>query len=112
MTQIHFHFTQDTLKSLTTDDYEAFERANDGELRIYRLRPVMARYMVDEQLQPIPYNVAYKSLNMPMQEFIPVMQSFFEALNGAAVPNGNGRPSKSLSEVAPVVSPSLGGSQP
>lgn len=100
----------DTMKRISTDEYEALERASDGEVKIYRLRPVLARFMIDEAGNPIPHDMAMKQLGaMPFEEFMTdVFAAFFKTMQDLAVPNVNGNSSQSLSDQAPVFESPVG----
>lgn len=77
------------------------ERAMDGEPRIYLLRPILARYLIDEGGMYIPQAAAMKRLaKLPLDEFLDdVFKPFFEALNETAVPNVSGNSLSLRSEV-------------
>jgi hypothetical protein len=100
MTTIRFQINEETAyKQIATEEWEAMERAQDGDVKIYRLRPVLARFMVDEEGKPLTQEQALKiSGKMPFDEFMgDVFPAFFEALRSAAVPKANGNSSNQLS---------------
>lgn len=114
MTVIRFRIDKETApKSISTEEWEAFEMAQDGDVKIYRLRPVLARFLVDEQGQAIPHAQALRTLGkLPIEEFMTdVFSAFFDALKGAAVPKVNGN-SLSLPSDQPPASEFPAGSQP
>jgi hypothetical protein len=99
--QIHFHINENLVNELTWEEYEAFEGAQDGKIKLSQLRPLLARFMVDEAQRPLPHASAVKQLGtLPLAEIKEVFQKFSEALTGAAVPNLSGKPSSLPSEAA------------
>lgn len=108
--QIEFNLTEDSINEMEAVDYEAFERAQDGDFKLYRIRPAIARFMVDGNNKPIPYNQALKiSEKMKIKECMEFVKKFFELTQTRAVPNGNGSQSESPIEVSRMDSPSLVG---
>jgi hypothetical protein len=98
---IRFQINRDTVRTqISTEEWEAMERAQDGELRIYRLRPVLARFMVAEDGTPIPHAQALRELGkVPLEEFVTdVFGAFFKALQDTAVPKVSASLSSSPSE--------------
>lgn len=101
MTQIHFHVSESVIKSLTLEEYEAVERAQDGNVRMYLLRPLMARFVVDENGQPLPHQLALSQLGrLTMEQAAEVIKVFFESMKDAAIPKVNGPSSPSESTQA------------
>jgi hypothetical protein len=98
--EINFYITEDAVNNMEAADYEAFERAQDGDIKVYRLRPALCRFMVDEKNNPIPYEQALKvSEKMKISQLKEFVTKFFEAASQRAVPNENGNKSESPSEV-------------
>src|SRR3990172_1982968 len=98
---IRFLINKDTIKKdLSTEEWEALERAQDGEARIYHLRPLLARFVVDDKGKPVLRAQALRQLGaMPLEEFLTdVVAAFTNAMKETAVPNASGRPSNSDSE--------------
>ena len=94
--QINFYITENAINEMSTEDYEALERAQDGEARLYRLRPVMCHFMVDDDGKPIPYEEALKiTKKFKLPEAMSFVQQFFKAVEEKAVPKANGSLSKS-----------------
>lgn len=92
---------------MSAEDYEAFERAQDGEIKMYRLRPAICRFMVDDNNNPIPHEQAMKmSGKMKVGQYKDFIEKFFATMNDAAIPKVNGNGSKSLTEVEQVGFPS------
>lgn len=103
MTVYNFQISEKSVNDMSVEDYEAFERAQDGDLKMYRLRPAVARFMVDDKGQPIPHAQALKMTGaMKIGEMREFIRQFFEAMKGAAVPKENGSLSKLPSEAAPA----------
>jgi hypothetical protein len=99
--QIHFHVSTDIAKTLTVEEYEAIERAQDGDTRLYRLRPLMARFVVDEAGQPTQHGIAMQKIGrLNMEQMAGVVKGFFEAMKGQAIPKANGNSSSSASTPA------------
>jgi len=108
--EIQFYITEKAVNEMSAEDYEAFERAQDGEIKMYRLRPAICRFMVDNNNQSIPYEQALKlSGKMKVGQYKDFIEKFFTTMNEAAIPKVNGSSSKSPTEVELVVSPSLDG---
>lgn len=98
--QVFFDVTEKTVNEMSAEDYEAFERAQDGDFKLYRLRPALCRFMVNEDHTPVPYEQAVKiSGKMKIGEVKDFVRQFFDVMKRSAIPNGNGSPSKSPSEV-------------
>jgi len=99
--QIHFHVSADIAKTLTVEEYEAIERAQDGDTRLYRLRPLMARFVVEEAGQPMPHEIAMQKIGrLNMEQMANVIKGFFEAMKDQAIPKANGNSSASASTPA------------
>jgi len=99
--EINFYITEESINEMEASDYEAFERAQDGDFKLYRVRPALARFMVDKDNIPIPYERALKiTEKMKMKEVKSFLEKFFDVLKVKAVPNGNGSPSESPIEVS------------
>ena len=113
MTDFYFYITEDAINDMEAADYEAFERAQDGDFKLYRVRPSIARFMVDQDNKPIPYAVALKqSEKMKMREVTKFVTAFFEAMQNKAIPKTSGTPSEQPSTVPTVESRSPVGSPP
>jgi hypothetical protein len=99
------------LKSISTEEYEAMEMAQDGDAKIYRLRPVLARFMVGEDGNLLEHGRAMRQLaKLPFEEFMrDVFPAFFKALQSAAVNPTSGDSLQPLSEANMQASPSLDG---
>lgn len=111
--QINFHLTEGSINSLSWEEFEVFERVQDGEsIKLYRLRPVLARFMVDEKVQPLEHAQAMKILSkIPMAEIKDVVTAFMEGLKNSTVPKENGDSLNSPSEVPLQDSGSPAGSE-
>lgn len=100
---IHFHLTESLVNALPEEDYEAIERAQDGDVKLYRLRPVMARFMVDENNQPVPFEQAMKQLGrVSLPQFAEFMKTFASDMKEAAVPKVSGGSSLPPSDPRPA----------
>jgi hypothetical protein len=110
MTEINFLVTKDVFESLSLEEYEAFERAQDGEVKLYQMRPVLARFMVDEKNKPVPHTQAMKVLGkLPVSKLRETMEKFMEAMKAGTLPLPTGEPSSSPSEASPQTSLSPAG---
>lgn len=99
--KIHFHITKEITDSLTWDDLDTIELARDGELKSHQLRSFLARFMVGEDLKPLPHDKAKKALGkVAVNQIKDVMQQFSDALVAGAIPPPNGRQSRSHSEAS------------
>lgn len=108
--EYQFYLTKEAVEEMETIDYEAFERAMDGDVKLYRLRPAIARFMVDKDNKPIPYNQALKfSEHLKVKECNEFVRKFFDSMSEKAVPKANGSELKSQSEAITADSLSLPG---
>jgi hypothetical protein len=108
---IRFRFNRSD-PGLTWEEYEAIEMAQEGELKLRRMRPLVARFMIDEQGGSIPHKQALDILGkLPLEEVKDVFTKFAEALQDTAVPKASGNSLNSPSEATPP-SGFPGGSQP
>ena len=114
MTEIHLLITEQSVNSMTWEEYEAFERAQEGDVKMYQIRPILARFMVNgDGKTPIPTKQAMKILGeLPMPKIQETIAVFGNALRDGTIPNAKGEPSKLPSVAALEVSPSPVGSQP
>jgi len=91
-----FEVTEEKINNMPVEDYETLEMAQDGDVKIYRLRRVLCRFLVDENNVEIPHDTALKmtsKLKMPeMQSFV---EQFMETMKAKAVPKATGSPSSS-----------------
>jgi hypothetical protein len=102
--EIIFNITKEGIEEMEAEDYEAFERAQDGEVRLYRLRPAIARFMVDEHNKPIPHPQAMKiSGRMKLKDMKSFISKFFDIMRDTAVPKANGNSSSLPSEAVTAV---------
>jgi hypothetical protein len=94
MDRVHFHLTEATVNSLTWEEFEALELAQDGQVKLYRIRPLLARFMVDEHTVYLKQDVAMSILAKITMDQIPnVVQMFMDALQTSTVPKENGNSS-------------------
>lgn len=102
---------EDVINSLSWEEFETFERTQDGEpMKLYRLRPLLARFMVDANGATVAHDVAMKQLaKVPMANIKDVVAQFMATLQDTAVPKASGGSSKPPSEVEPQASPSPAG---
>jgi hypothetical protein len=95
MSTFYFEITEEKINSMSLENYEALERAQDGEVKIYKIRPVLCRFMVDENGNDIQYEEALKvTSKLGVKEFGEFVNQFFIAVKEKAVPKANGSPSQ------------------
>lgn len=111
--KLNFNITKELLEAMPEEDYEVFERIQDGEpLRLYRFRPLVANFLRGENNQPITYAAALKLLGkIPVGKWEGVAKQFTDALMELAVPNASGGNSKPPLEANTPASASPAGSQ-
>ena len=91
--EIRFSITEELINEMEAEEYEAFERAQDGDLKMYRLRPAMCRFMVDENNIPVPHKEAMKIPGkLKIKHYKDFVNQFFEAMQNKAVPKESGSP--------------------
>jgi hypothetical protein len=102
MEPIRFKFNRDN-PGLTWEEYEAIELAQEGTVKLRLMRPLVARFMVDEQGQPITHKRALDILGkLPLEEVRDVMMKFSEALRDSAVPSPSGDSLRQPLEATPT----------
>jgi hypothetical protein len=112
---VRFQINKSTIaKEISTQEYEALEMAQDGDAKVYRLRPLVARFMVDDNGLPIPHAQAVRELGkLPLEEFLQdVVTAFTGALMETAIPKANGTQLRQPSEQVTQILESPAGSQP
>ena len=110
MTQIQFLITEAQVNNMTWEEYEAFEFAQEGETKLNKLRPVIARFMVDENNKSVPFDKAMKLLGkIPIPKIKETIQLFTDTLRNRTIPKANGTPSDLPSDPAMVASESQAG---
>ena len=108
--EINFFITKETIEQMSWEEYEAFERAQEGELQLYRLRPVMARFMTNGNNKLLPRKKAMAMLGeLPLSEIQTVLEAFTGAIQDGVIPKENRNPSESPSEVSQADSESPAG---
>jgi len=101
---LHFVISQKDLEPesnvLTGKDIETIEMFQEGEqIGSYRIKKLAAKFMVDKEGKPIPYQRAIRMFDdMQAEEYADGLKQFMEAMNEAAIPKVKGTPSKSPSE--------------
>lgn len=107
--QIRFRVNAETIyKEISTEEWEAMERAQDGKPRIYQLRPILARFVVGEDGNTLPQEKGMELMRtIPIHDFLnDVFPVFFKTLSEGAIPKASGMPSTSLLPVnTPTASP-------
>lgn len=89
--KLHFHLREDLINTLEWSEYEALERAQDGDLKLYQIRPLLARFMANEDNTSMDHVQAMRVLaKIPMVQVPDVIKSFMDALKDKTVPKENG----------------------
>lgn len=92
--RIKFNIPANLEEVLSWEDWETLERAEDGDMKLYRLRPLLARLMTEEDGTPMEHPVAMRQLaRIPMNEVPGVVEKFMTAMRNLAVPKENGNSS-------------------
>jgi hypothetical protein len=72
------------LAELTWEEWDLIEEASQGKPNFYKLRPIVARHMVDQAGQPIPEGEAFKMLGtLKRDEMVATYGKFLEAVGAA-----------------------------
>jgi hypothetical protein len=90
---IRFQVNPKTIyREISTEEWEAMERAQDGKPRIYQLRPILARYVIDEEGKRLTQDQGMELMRkLPILDFLQdVFPAFFQTLRDGAVPKANG----------------------
>ena len=99
--ELNFHINNDTVNQMSWEEFEAFERAQDGDLKLYQLRPVLARFMVDEKMKPVPHKQAMTALaKIPLEKVQETIEVFVDAIREGVIPKANGNSLNLPSEAA------------
>lgn len=102
MTEITFLINEQSVNSMTWEEYETFELAQEGSVKLSRLRPILARFMLNGE-GIMEHKKAMKVLGeLPLGKIKETVNLFMDTLKGSAIPKANGTPSNSPSE-APMV---------
>lgn len=108
--EIKFLINETSINSMTWEQYEAFENAQEGSIKLKELRPVLAHFMTNGNDLPMDTKKAMKVLGeLPMPKIKETIELFMTVLQDSAIPKANGRSSQSPIEVEQEVSPSLAG---
>ena len=101
--KLNLYITKELIQAMPEEDYETIERVQDGEpLRLYRLKPLVAQFMRDDNNAPMTKVAATKLLGkIPVGKWDSVAKQFVEAMTRTAVPNASASNSGSPSEVPP-----------
>ena len=107
--EIHFLINEQSVNNMTWEEYETFERAQEGDVKLYRLRPILARFMLNGD-GFMEHEKAMKVLaKVPVGKIKETVNAFMETLKGAAVPKSRGSESQLPSEATAAGSPSPAG---
>ena len=107
--EIKFLINEESVNSMTWEEFETFERAQEGSVKLYHLRPILARFMLNGN----GFMEHEKAMNVlakvPVGKIKETVNLFVNTLKGSAIPNESGSPLKSQSEVVTADSASLTG---
>lgn len=107
---IQFLINEKSVNEMTWEEYETFERAQEGDVKLYRLRPILARFMLNGNNDFMEHDKAMKILSkIPVGKIKDTIEMFMNSLKGSVVPKANGTPSGLPSEVPTVESKSPAG---
>lgn len=109
--QINFRVNAETIyKEISTEEWEAMERAMDGKPRIYQLRPILARYVVGADGNILPQEKGMEAMRtIPIHDFLnDVFPAFFKTLSDGAVPKGSATQLASPSAASTTTAPPAG----
>jgi hypothetical protein len=113
---IRFQVNPETIyREISTEEWEAMERAQDGKPRIYQLRPILARFVVGDDGAMLTQEQGMELMRkLPIYDFLhDVFPAFFETLRDGAIPKANGAASSSPLPVSfPQTATPPDGSQP
>ena len=99
MTEIHFLINEKSVNDMTWEEFETFERAQEGDMKLYHLRPILARFMTNGNDLPMVHKDAMKILGtLPVSKIKETIGIFMTALKDGTIPKANGSESKSQSE--------------
>ena len=112
MTEIHFLINEKSINDMTWEEFETFERAQEGDMKLYRLRPILARFMTNGNDLPMIHKDAMKILGtLPVSKIKETIEIFMSTMRDGTIPKVNGSESKSQSDQPSADSPSPDGSQ-
>ncbi len=108
--EIHFLINEQSVNNMTWEEFETFERAQEGDMKLYRLRPILARFMTNGGNLPVEHDKAMKVLaELPVSKIKETIEIFMNTLKEGTVPKANGSELKSPIEVVSTDSPSPSG---
>ena len=108
--EIHFLINEQSVNSMTWEEYEAFENAQEGNIKLKDLRPVLARFMTNGNDLPVERKKAMRILGeLPLPKIKETVEIFMSTLQDSTIPKVNGSGSQSPTEVKPVASLSQDG---
>lgn len=101
--KLRFHIAKDIVNRMEEEEYEAIEMAQDGDVKMYRLRPLLARFVVNEDGSPMDHKLAMKVLGkITLGDWGEVINAFVTAMRDSTVPKANGNLSEQHSEANAV----------
>lgn len=107
--EITFLINEQSVNNMTWEEYETFERAQEGDVKLYRLRPILARFMLNGN-GLMEHKKAMDILaKLPLGKIKETVNLFMDTLKGSALPKANGTQSNSPLEAPTVELESLAG---
>ena len=108
--EIQFLINEQSVNSMTWEEFEAFERAQEGDVKLYMLRPVLARFVLNGDNTFMQYDKALKVLGkIPVSKIRETIDAFVGVLKNNTVPKASGNSSSLPSEAPTVASESQAG---
>lgn len=109
--EVRFHIDENTVQNMTWEEFETFERAQEGDLKLFQLRPVLARFMVNGGEKHLPHKKAMEILGqLPLSKVQETIEIFTTAIRDGVIPKENASLSSSPSEAKAAGSESPDGS--
>ena len=105
--EIKFLINEQSVNSMTWEEFETFERAQEGSVKLYHLRPILARFMMNGDNDFMEHEKAMSVLGkVPVGKIRETVNLFVDTLKNSTVPKANGDSLKSPSEVPTAASES------
>jgi hypothetical protein len=97
--EIKFSINEQSINSMTWEEFEMFEKAQEGTFKLYQLRPILARFMMNGDSSFMEHDKAMKILaKIPVGKIKETVELFMSTLKDGAVPKANGNSLNSPSD--------------
>jgi len=88
---INFHITKEKFDSLTWDEWNALESAEQGEFKPKELMSIAVRFLADESNQPLDEKAARRNLGkLDTKDMGLALTKLSQAIIGYSVPKSTG----------------------